>query len=460
MRHRLLIIEGDVRSVEPGVATALADLAFDPAYDCGRASWTDRVLYELDRLSYDLVVAVAGARTPAQTAAFEFLKTHPPAAPFFVVVSVQADDELLRQVSEAANDFVLAPIRPAELRLRLRRVLSEPRPDLERVSRRLLEEFGGTKLVGRDPAFVKAVEKVPRFARAHAPVLITGETGTGKEVCARALHHLSRRRSLPFIAVDCGAIPDQLFENEFFGHAKGAFTDAHRDRKGLVAIADGGTLLLDEIDALSLTAQAKLLRFLQERTYRPLGSDRFAQADVRVFAATNRDLAAAVDSRQFRADLYFRLNVLHIELPPLRERRGDVELLACAALEECGDAADGTARSFSAAALRMLALHDWPGNVRELYNVVQRAVVACDGDEILPCHLDLLVHAPEADAAGCDFRSQRAAAVATFERRYVEALLRKHLGNVTHAAREAGQDRRAFGRFIKKYNIDRRKLIA
>jgi DNA-binding NtrC family response regulator len=381
--------------------------------------------------------------------------------PIFAVVPVEADDALLQVVSRTADDFIFMPIRPVELRHRLRAILAEPRHDLEVVRRRLLEELGITQLVGRDPVFLKAIEQVPRFARAEVSVLITGETGTGKELCARALHHLGRRRRSPFIAVDCGAVPDQLFENELFGHARGAFTDAHRDHKGLVTMAEGGTLFLDEVDALSLAAQAKLLRFLQEHSFRPLGSDRFQQADVKVVSATNRDLSLCIEARQFRQDLYFRLNVLSIHLPPLRERRQDIELLACHELEDFARSNEAPRKSFTTGAMRLLVRYDWPGNVRELNNVVRRAIVACDGDWIFPSHVSLPGHPDgDEDRPSADFRSERAAAVAAFERRYVEELLRKHRGNVTHAAREARQDRRAFGRFIKKYKIDRRALTS
>jgi DNA-binding NtrC family response regulator len=254
-------------------------------------------------------------------------------------------------------------------------------------------------------------------------------------------------------------------ENELFGHARGAFTGADRESKGLVALADGGTLFLDEIDALSLAAQAKLLRFLQERTFRPLGSDRLQHANVKVVAATNRDLAKSVRESRFRADLYFRLNILHVHLPPLRERQGDVVLLAQRMLEQANAKWDGPPKSFTRAALRALEAHDWPGNVRELGNVVQRAAVTSDGEWLSPSHLDLASaalsppgHEPPGGEVSGSFRAARAATLAAFERRYVEELLRKHGGNVTRAAREAEQDRRAFGRFIKKYGIDRTSL--
>src|ERR1051325_5765417 len=234
------------------------------------------------------------------------------------------------------------------------------------------------KRVGRAPGFVRTMARIPAVARSGSPVLITGETGTGKELCARAIHHLGRRRDFPFIPVDCGAVPDHLFENELFGHTRGAFTDAHGDQKGLVAMADRGTLFLDEVDALPLTAQAKLLRFLQERTFKPLGADRFQRADVNVLAATNRCLESLVREKRFRADLYFRLNVLTMHMEPLRQRREDIGLLSQHFADAiCAEQALPRV-VVTPAAIRRLMYYDWPGNVRELHNVVQRAVVCAD----------------------------------------------------------------------------------
>jgi DNA-binding NtrC family response regulator len=290
-------------------------------------------------------------------------------------------------------------------------------------------------------------------------VLITGETGTGKELCARAIHHLSPRRSFPFIPVDCAALPDHLFENEFFGHVRGAFTDAHAEQKGLVAMAEGGTLFLDEIDSLSLAAQAKLLRFIQERAFKPLGADRFVKADVHILAATNRSLEPLIRNGQFRGDLYFRLNVLSLHLAPLRDRRGDIPLLARHFVDACCLEGGLSRKSLSAAAAHKLLAYDWPGNVRELFNTIQRAVVFAEGAQILPGHATMGPWEPPADTPlDGGFREARARAVSAFERLYLESVLKKHAGNVTHAAREAHQERRAFGRLIKKHQIDRRQL--
>lgn len=403
-----------------------------------------------------LMIVAATRRDPRDVAPLLDALRDRAAAPLIVIVD-EDDAELLRLAADTADDFLFAPIRPTELCQRVARLLSGPGHDLASVRAQLTDDDALNRLVGRAPAFVSAIRLVPRLARTDATVVITGETGTGKELCAGAIHHLSARRDAPFIPVNCGALPDQLFENELFGHRRGAYTDAHRDQKGLVALAEGGTLFLDEVDTLSPAAQAKLLRFLEERSFRPLGAERVDRADVRIIAATNRNLDACMRSGQLREDLYFRLNVLRINLPALRERPGDIELLAQTLLARCRRDSAITARAFSASALRRLSQYHWPGNVRELLNVVQRAAVECEGDTILPEHINLPV--PEIAASlPEDFRTARAAVVAAFERQYVRDLLRKHDGNVTHAAREARQDRRAFGRVIKRYRIDRGAL--
>ena len=456
--HRLLVIEADCTSPDPDL---VALLGRDRAFCCERLAWNELGPHTLRTCEADLVVALVTKERDPVARALQTISEHLTSTPVLAIVPTDADDTLLKAVLPTVDDFIVRPARSAEVIHRVGRMLAAPLHDEASVSARLMDELTVTELVGRDPSFLRAVQQVPRFARFDVSVLITGETGTGKELCARALHHLSRRRGNPFIAVDCGAIPDTLFENELFGHARGAFTDAHRAHKGLVAMAEGGTLFLDEIDALSLASQAKLLRFLQEHTFRALGSDRYDRADVRVVAATNRDLDARVKDKQLRADLYFRLNVLRLHLPPLRERRGDIPLLAQSLLREYGGASPSAPKSFSPAALRVLAAHTWPGNVRELSNVVQRAMVICDSGTILPLHVsfgDADAHAsmePAVSKNPVDFRTARRAALDVFERRYVEDLLRKHRGNVTHAAREARQDRRAFGRFIKKHQINR-----
>jgi len=375
----------------------------------------------------------------------------------FAVLPREIDVHLLESASEFLDDFVLWPTSREEIVQRIGRLVTFSGKPSDSVGARLLQEIGFAQLVGEDPAFLRALEKIPSMADSDLPVLIIGETGTGKEFSAHAIHHLGKRRNYSFVPVDCGAIPDNVFENEMFGHARGGYTDAHGDQKGLAEIADHGTLFLDEVDSLSLAAQAKMLRFLQERTFKPLGANKFVTVDVHIITATNQDLEGAVRRGQFRADLYFRLNVLRLWLPPLRERPLDIPALAKHFLQAMGPPRSGGPRSFSPSALRKLAMYKWPGNVRELHNMVQQAALSAEGSLILPEHIPLPVSA-EVPRSPANFRAGREQAIEAFERAYIEQLLRNSGGNVTRAAKEANRNRRSIGRLIQKYKIDRGSL--
>src|SRR5260221_1421706 len=242
----------------------------------------------------------------------------------------------------------------------------------------LRSTLGLEYIIGESPVFVTLLKQIASIAKHAVSVLILGETGTGKEVFARAIHYCSPRSDRPFIPINCGAIPVDLLENEFFGHESGAFTSANSSRRGVIREADGGTLFLDEVDCLPPLAQVKLLRFLQDGQFRPLGSGSICTADVRVIAASNVDFTEAVESGRFRKDLYYRLNVLALKLPPLRHREDDIVLLARHFLAKYTDKFRARARGFSPEALQKLVYHTWPGNVRELENVIQRAVVMAD----------------------------------------------------------------------------------
>ncbi len=431
-------------------------------FDVARVDWgaIDAARFPDD--SADLIVAALDPADPAALAQVRRLRDNPCPVPVIAIVAEGTDEALLALLAEATSDFAVAPVRREEIRHRIFRILGDPPDEAESVQRTLLKEVGLRQLVGRAPAFVDVVARIPALARSSRPVLITGDTGTGKELCARAIHHLGRRHGGPFIPVDCGAVPDHLFENELFGHERGAFTDAHRHQRGLVALAERGTLFLDEVDSLSPASQVKLLRFLQDRTYRPLGADRFERADVNVLAATNQDLEALVREQRFRSDLFFRLSVLRLHLIPLSERRDDIPLLAQHFLDAvCVE--EGVVKRFAAATLGLLSRMPWPGNVRELSNAVQRAYVAADGREILPGHVQpqtatsaAAAVAEAAEAVG--FRAARARAIAAFERQFLSDTLRAHQGNITQAARAAQQDRRAFGRLVKRHKIDPRTV--
>ncbi|MEP7100354.1 MAG: sigma-54 dependent transcriptional regulator [Burkholderiales bacterium] len=312
------------------------------------------------------------------------------------------------------------------------------------------------EVIGEAPVFLAMLAQLQRVAASEAPVLIEGETGSGKELAARAIHYRGVRRVGPFVAVNCGALPDHLLEAELFGHERGAFTDAKLARRGLVAEANGGTLFLDEVDALSAKAQVALLRFVQDQRYRPLGSARELQTNVRLVAATNLPLAEALQQGRFRSDLMYRLKILHLELPPLREREGDAELLAAHFVRALCAKYRMPVRHFDADTLAWIRRHAWPGNVRELENWVHRELLMTE-------HLTIrsvLDVAPDRSArigvpAVANFQHAKAEAVRRFERDYVLAVLRQTCGNVTRAAQIAGKERRAFGKLLKKHGIDR-----
>jgi DNA-binding NtrC family response regulator len=395
---------------------------------------------------------------PKAISFFRWLRESPVRIPTLAILPEFPSHELLA-AAEVVDDLVFSPVRGKELEVRIQRLLqNQPRLSQE-IETDLRKEMGLAKLVGRHPSILQAAQQAVLFAASNAPVLITGETGTGKELFAHAIHSLSKRKGGPFIPVDCGSLPEQLAENELFGHCLGAFTDAHKDQRGLAAMAEDGTLFLDEVDALSPANQAKLLRFLQEGTYRALGAERFSRSNARVIAASNRCIEDRVQQGQFRSDLYFRLNVLRLHLPLLRERHADVSLLARHFLEnEC--AAERMRKSFSPAALRKLETHHWPGNARELFNAVQRATICCRRHLIMPEDIVLLNDVLSNEAAGEagtvaneSFRCARRQAIEQFERDYVEQLMTRHSGNVTQAARDAGKERCSFGKLVKKYSL-------
>jgi DNA-binding NtrC family response regulator len=312
--------------------------------------------------------------------------------------------------------------------------------------------------VGASPPFEAALVQLRRFARSRAPILITGETGTGKENAAQAAHYLSERRDASFVPVNCGALPDSLLESELFGHASGAFTGARHAHRGLVREAEGGTLFLDEVEALSVRGQVMLLRFLQDASFRSLGEERLRQANVRVIAASNVDLRRMAERDEFRADLLFRLDVLSIVLPPLRERVGDIAPLAAHLLAKAARSEGGPAKRVSAAGLKLLCAHSWPGNVRELEHLMLRAHLlsagpVIDTEDLMACSPALMMF-EQADGAGTDpasLRQQKLLAVRDVERRYVERALALADGNISEAARLCNMERATLSKMAKKY---------
>jgi DNA-binding NtrC family response regulator len=325
---------------------------------------------------------------------------------------------------------------------------------MQTVVERLRDTLARMKLVGQSPCFLKAIAALPLMAKSDGTVLIRGETGTGKELGARAVHYLSRRAGGPFVGINCGSLPDTLLEDELFGHERGAFTDAQQRREGLVAQAAGGTLFLDEVDCLTRKGQVCLLRLVQERHYRPIGGRTELPADVRLVVATNADLDSSVASGGFRADLFYRLSVFQVALPPLRQRHEDVLPLAEHFLRKHAPA-DRPVPPLSTAAVASLLAHSWPGNVRELENTMLRAAHLRQGPQIEVADLGLTAGAAtEPAAADESFQHSKRRALAAFEVAYLVRLMACHHGNVSRAAAAAGKERRDLGRLLRKHGID------
>jgi len=311
--------------------------------------------------------------------------------PVIVMTAFGTIEEAVRAMKEGAADFLTKPVDTEHLSLLLERAIDRRRllTDYVLLKEDYQRRFSLPRVMGDDPAFREVMLELQRAAGSDATVLLLGESGTGKELLCRALHQLSARAKGPFVAINCAAIPEALLENELFGHEKGAFTGAVGRKVGKAEMAHHGTLFLDEIGDLPLSLQAKILRLVQEKQFERVGGVQTITVDVRVVAATNKDLKEAVAARQFREDLFFRLSVFPIEIPPLRRRRGDVLPLAEAFLERFAREMGRRGMRFSEPCRQALSAHSWPGNVRELQNCMERAVILCDGSEVRPEHLRL-----------------------------------------------------------------------
>src|SRR5262249_18263485 len=380
------------------------------------------------------------------------IKAAHPSPHVITVTAFGSIDTAKRALKLGAYDYITKPVERDELLVVIDKALEERglRHEVARLRREVERSYRFENIIGKSRAMQEVFELIRRLSQSSASVLITGESGTGKELAARAIHYNSPRKGREFMAINCAAIPDTLLESELFGYKRGAFTDAHRDHDGLFMKTQGGTLFLDEIAELSPALQAKLLRVLQEKEIRPLGATKNERVDVRVIAATNRDLEARMREGLFREDLYYRLNVIHILLPPLRERAEDVLPLAEHFLAQSAQRAGKRLGGFSEQAVKALLQHGWPGNVRELENVIERAVALAEGERIglndLPQHVrerkatDVLAGAVA-----------RGLTLAELEREYITRVLSAEGGNKTRAAQRLGLDRKTLYRKIEEY---------
>lgn len=388
-----------------------------------------------------------------------------PQKPTVVMMTAYGVVELaVESIKRGAYDFITKPFDYARLIHTLRQAWEHRRLLEENLSLRFMvkrtEVF--QEMVGSSPPMKKVSRTIEMAAPTEATVLITGESGTGKELAARAIHRLSHRNHGPFVTVNCPALPENLLESELFGYTKGAFTDAKTDRKGLFQEAEGGTIFLDEIGDLPLQLQAKLLRVLQEKEIKPLGQSKSLKVDVRVLASTNRDLKRQMAEGKFREDLFYRIGVVTIELPPLRERLEDMPLLVDHFLKKYGPQMGKPGIAMSREAMRVLYSHDWPGNVRELENVLQRAIIMARGREISPEEIGIsekhdgdswpsVYHLP--------YKEAKSSILSHFHRTYLSRILALHRGNVTRAAEACGLERQALQQLLRRYGVSRQEFV-
>jgi PAS domain S-box-containing protein len=324
---------------------------------------------------------------------------------------------------------------------------------IDQLQRAITNRYTFADMIGKDPSIQKVFDIVPVIAESDATVLIEGPTGTGKDLLAKVIHNASKRAKKPLVKVNCAALPDNLLESEMFGYAKGAFTGADKDKPGRFQDAEGGTIFLDEIGDLPLSLQAKLLRVLEEKEFYPLGSRKTTRVDVRIIAATNQGLGKMVEAKRFREDLFYRLNVIRLELPPLRERRGDIPLLIDHILRRLSSAKETKASKISEEAMEILLNYDYPGNVRELENILEHALILCQDDTIEPKHLPIFLRGGIC-VPGPDGEIPTAGAPPSERERILQAL-KKNEWRRNAAARELGMDRTTLWRKMKRYRLQR-----
>jgi DNA-binding NtrC family response regulator len=453
-RTQLLVVDDDA-AMRDFLSESLMDEGYRVDVAAGgragvdrvRAGGVDLVVTDVKMPDMDGLDMLAEIRAPGPMA------TEGGNPPHVVVITAFGSIETAKRALKlGAHDYITKPFEIDDLLVAVEKALDERtlRREVARLRKEVARPYRFENIIGRSAPMQDVFALIRRLSGSSANVLITGESGTGKELVARALHFNSPRAKKQFVPVNCAAIPDTLLESELFGYKRGAFTDARTDRPGMFVEADGGTIFLDEIGDLTPQLQAKLLRVLQERELRPLGAARSEKVDVRVLSATNRDLAQRMREGAFREDLFYRLNVIEVMLPPLRDRAEDVLPLAEHFLGEAAARSGKRIGAFTQAALKILLAYPWPGNVRELENVVERAVALAEGDQIGPDDLPSQVR----ERRSADVLAgalARGLTLAELEREYIHRVLQAEGGNKTRAAQRLGLDRKTLYRKLEEY---------
>jgi len=452
--ERILVVED-----ERGIQVALSGLLRREGYEVSLASTGEEALDLLAEGPFDLVLTdLALGRGMSGMDVLKASRAHRAETAVVMITAHGTEKIAVQAMKSGADDYVPKPFDNDELRLVIRRALD--RTKLARDHRLLLErverEYGFGALIGSGPAMQRVFDTIRKVAETDLTVLIQGESGTGKELVAQALHGRSARADRPFIAVNCAAITDELVESELFGHEKGAFTGAHARRIGRFEAADGGTIFLDEIGDMPQLTQAKILRVLQEQTFERVGGSESLRVDVRVVAATHRDLQAQIEAGKFRQDLFFRLQVVPLELPPLRERLDDLPALADRFLEQLAHRLKRSRKRLDDQALARLSRHSWPGNVRELRNAVERAAVLAEDEVIRADEFVLRGAAPGLDhsaGTGASFADAKRSVIEQFERSFLQEALSRNEGNISQTAKDIGMARQSLQQKLKELDL-------
>jgi two-component system response regulator HydG len=443
---------------EPLFLRTTAELLRKSGYECACVADGDAALQALTREPFDLVLSDLNMPGNLKLELLREGRRRWPETPLIIVTGAPSLPTAIESVRLGIADYLLKPVKYEDLLSSVRRTLAHRARQFPQEAEKPSGASRFPELVGDSPAMHELFEIVERVAETDANVLITGESGTGKEVVASAIHRRSSRAKGTFQVIDCTAIPETLFESLLFGHAKGSFTGAIKDQVGLLSQADGGTAFIDEVGELPVPLQAKLLRVIQEQTFIPLGKAASQQIDTRFICATNRDLEVEVNAGRFRRDLYYRLAVIHIDLPPVRHRGDDVTLLANHFLQQL-QASKPRVTGFSEHTIALFKRYSWPGNIRELRNAVEHGLAITRAETIAPADLPVALQRVSLDAGAATVATNlpagsRAEALESVERGYLVALMRENSGNVARSANQAGMSRQGLHRLLKKHGVD------
>jgi len=445
-RARILVLDD-----EREMGAFLVDLLGEEGYTAESYQRGSEVLVALEKEGADLLITDMVMDGMKGMEVLRAAKLRDPSLAVVMITAFGTIESAVEAMRGGAFYYLTKPFKSADLLFVVQKALEEKhlRTEVQRLQKEVESHYHFDQIIGKSTAMQQVFELVERVKESTVNILLTGESGTGKDLLARTLHYQSGRKQSPFVPVNCAAIPEQLLESELFGYVRGAFTDARKDKKGLFIEADGGTLFLDEVGELPLLLQAKLLRVIEDKEVRPLGATKTERVDVRIIAATNRDMRGAVERGEFRQDLFYRLSVVDIHIPSLRERPEDLPLLLQHFITRSSQASQ--VRRLSADALRILLNYPWPGNVRELENTIERALVLCRGEEITPADLPPHLGASKSQVSGLEHALLRRRSLADLEREYIHLALEFTEGKKKEAADILGIDRKTLYRKLEEY---------